>query len=232
MKIDTTLDKQLANILRAEEKDWKPSGKLAPSRLAWPLQWQVLYAKGVPGAPVDDYTLRKFVRGKQVEEWLCKNLPIVRQQEEKTYRGITGFADGFVDTTTWGFKVGVVPIEIKSVANSKFKRIKRSGPDRSYLLQTAFYALADSSPNFVICCVASDDLRLLVTIHDTSEYQEEIDRIIDLFNLQMESGEVPCFEPTESWQSNLKYNRYPDWDCTSDQCTDKFNALELSTTTV
>ena len=56
-------------------------GWLSASRLNDPLLWQVLYVLGVPQKPIDEYTLRKFLRGNHVEDWLLSNMDCIDKQK-------------------------------------------------------------------------------------------------------------------------------------------------------
>lgn len=181
--------------------------------LGQPLQWQILKLIGVPSKEIDEYTLRKFQRGKDVEQWVVdKMVGIKETQKFVEYKDCVGYVDALVDTKDYQFKCGVIPHEIKSVANFKFKRIEKAGePDHSHLLQGAFYALALGVDNFAIDYVASDDYRIKTWVFNTEEYKEEIDGIIDEVYNTLKEGKLPTFEPKEDWQKNEKYNNFPEW---------------------
>lgn len=214
--IDYTLDNQIRDELKkrneAESVNHKSSGKLSASMLGLPLQWQVLKIIGVPGRELDDYTLRKFQRGKEVENWLMVFLPAAEKQKFVEYRNCVGYVDALVDTSKWEQDHGTIPLEVKSVANMKFKRVEgENGADRGHKLQACFYALALNLPKFGVCYIAADDLRVKVFIYETSEIAPEVERIISVFEEQMKKKVVPVFEAAETWNSNLKYCNYPLW---------------------
>ncbi len=231
MKLDTALEKKIAAAIRAENERGRilhePSGKLSASNLGAPLQWQILRAYGVPDGEFDDYTLAKFKRGKDVEEWVCQYIE-GDEQTKVEYRGVVGIMDKCTIPKDWDFpSVNEMPVEVKSVANAKFKRLLAQGEaDRGHKLQGALYGLAIGSPSYAICYVASDDYRVRMMIYETSEMMADIDAIIDRFDAQKASGRVPAFEAVEKWQENEKYRRYPDWfSLTEEQATEKLQAF-------
>ena len=180
--------------------------------LGLPLQWQVLKILGVPARELDDYTLRKFSRGKDVENWLMGFLPESGKQKFVEYRNCVGYVDALIDASKWEQDHGTIPLEVKSVANMKFRRIEgENGADRSHKLQACLYALALKTQKFGVCYVASDDYRVKTFIYETSEVASEVERIISVFEEQMKKRVVPIFEAVEEWQSNLKYCNYPLW---------------------
>ena len=126
--IDSTIDNQIRDELKKRNEEeaakHKSSGKLSASMLGLPLQWQVLKVLGVPGREFDDYTLRKFQRGKDVESWLMKFLRAAEKQKFVEYRNCVGYVDALVDTSGWEQNHGVIPLDVKSVANMKFKRVE------------------------------------------------------------------------------------------------------------
>jgi len=177
-----------------------------------PLQWQILKARGVLPREVDAYTLRKFKRGHDIEAWFCGVIEPITEQQDVEYRDVNGRMDCLVDTSKWDFPRGIVPLEVKSVSNAKYKRLTKAGkPDQGHLLQACLYALAKETDHFGIAYIASDDLRVSVSLHETKDYQPAIDGIIDRFNQQLATGRVPVFEPVEAWQANAQYCKYPDW---------------------
>ena len=203
-KLDNTLDIQIGSaiVVRALEKEKThiSSGKLSASKLGSPLQWQILYVRGVPSKEIDEYTYRKFLRGNHVEDWLIGEIKCVDKQKFVEYRNVVGYADAIIDTKDWQFPCGIIPLEIKSVANSKFKRIvKEKNADRGHKLQAGLYALALGYDNFAVCYVAADDYRIHTYIYETKDIKEEIDRIIDRFDEAIKIPKVPEFEATESW---------------------------------
>jgi len=213
MTLENLLDNFITEKVREEYEADRAlhisSGKLSASMLGWPLQWQVLKLLGAKEKPIDDYTLRKFIRGKQVEDWLVAKFadqPImVSTQEKVEYRNCVGIIDLLIQDTSYGF----LPIEIKSVSNMKFKRVDREGPDRSHALQGAFYAIAKGLQHFMIAYVSTDDLRVKEFVYDTSRWQDEVDRIISLFENTYPA--VPPFQAVEKWWTDPKYNKYPQY---------------------
>ena len=232
MKTDTYIDnlitKQILEQNDTERKAHVSSGKLSASMLGAPLQWQILKQYGVPERDIDDYTLRKFKRGKDVEAWVVKSLVLdtLSTQAEVSYKGVIGYVDCLVDSLHFDFPCGVVPLEVKSVSNAKFKRLERGGADHGHLLQGALYALALDKPSFAILYVASDDYRIKTWLYDTALFKEEIDAIIERYSTQLSKGTVPAFEAIEKWQADLKYCRYPDWmGLSEEEATSKLKAL-------
>lgn len=212
----------------AERKAHQSSGKLSASMLGMPLQWQVLKIMGVSQADPDEYTLRKFRRGKDVEAWLVKYLEPTETQKFVEYRDTVGYVDAMCNTALWDFRKGIMPVEVKSVANAKFKRIcERLGPDQSHLLQACLYGIATGSEYFAVAYVAADDLRVQIYIERTADHVAKIDAIIDRFQAAMLKDEVPVFEPVEDWQANIKYNNYLEWsNLSAVEATAKLKALK------
>ncbi len=168
---------------------------------------------GIGSKQVDDYTLRKFNRGRDIEDWFLGLLPgVVEQQKDVEYRGVVGKIDALVDTTDHDNKLGVIPHEVKSVTNAKYKQLwSRRDADEGHKLQAALYALATNSEYFAIDYIASDDLRVITWIYRTEDYKAEIDQIIDTFQAQLAAKEIPVFTPRYKWQANPLYNAYPNW---------------------
>lgn len=215
--LDTYLDKiieaKFVEKDKIERENHKTSGKLSASMLNDPLQWKILKVLGVPSKELEEYTLRKFFRGKQIEDWVISEIPdVIEKQKIVEYKDCIGFADALIDTKDWDFKLGVIPVEIKSVANAKYKRIVSSGgADKGHILQAGYYALGLQKEHFAVIYVASDDLRILTYIYETKDYQQEIDEIIERFYTALKSGTIPKFEAREGWQKTLKYSKYPLW---------------------
>lgn len=223
MKLDTFLDKIIERKFveknKTERENHTSSGKLSASMLNDPIQWQILKTLGAPTKELEEYVLRKFFRGKQIEEWAINEIPdVVEKQKLIEYKDCVGYADALVDTKQWDFKLGIIPVEIKSVANAKFKRIISNGPDKGHILQAAYYALGLKADDFAVIYVASDDLRVKVYIYETKNYKLEIDEIIAKFQAALKSEIIPVFEPREKWQANLLYSKYPAYqDLTEEQ---------------
>jgi hypothetical protein len=225
--IDYTLDREISiNVIKKFDEDREahtPSGKLSASILGNPLQWQILKVIGVP-SEFDEYVKRKLQRGKDVEDWVVKHIKGLEEtQKEVSYRNVIGYVDALVDTKNYDNPCGVVPHEIKSVANAKYKNIVRvEEADHSHCLQSSLYALALGTECSFIDYIASDDYRCLSFIVKTAHFKDEIDSIIDNFNLTIKQGIVPEFSAKEPWQSNPKYNSFPDFaGLSSEEATEK-----------
>ena len=223
MKVDLYVDRVITKSLFEEvEKDAEKHnkhGKLSASQMGYPLQWQILKARGIKPAPHDGYTLRKFKRGNQVEDWFISQVPdVVDTQKTLEYRTAIGRCDAIVDTKDWDFNVGIIPVEVKSVTNANFKHIQnRKESTRGHMLQAGFYARALQKDFFAIAYIASDDYRVRMHIHNVCEIEEELDGIITTFQTQLDTGVVPVFAPKEAWHSLIKYNPYPEWAKLSDK---------------
>ena len=234
-KTDYFLDRIIAeNLTRLNEEERKgrtPSGKLSASILGDPLQWQLLKTLGVPQKEVDDYTLRKFQRGKHVEDWVVSQMPgLLERQKLVEYRGAIGYVDALIDTTTgYDIKIGPMVNEVKSSTNASFNWIiKEKKPRHGHCLQAAFYAMALDQPYFAITYVASDDYRIWMVVQKTAEFRTEVDHIIDLYEEALKKHKVPVFEPVENWQSNPEYNKYPDWSAlTVEEIENGLNRLNI-----
>src|SRR3990167_4508836 len=117
MKIDSYLDrfieKKFIEKNKEKERNHKSSGKLSASMLNDPLQWQILKVLGAPQKELDEYTLRKFFRGNQIEDWAVGETPdVIEKQKLIEYRNCIGYADATVDTKNWDFKLGIIPVEL------------------------------------------------------------------------------------------------------------------------
>ncbi len=200
MKVNPKIQDLIAVKVLAEAENRAPSGRLSASKLGWPLQWQMLNWFKVPQKPLDEYTLRKFQRGKDVEDrimvWLApeKN----KMQVETFYRGVAGIADVILE----------YPIEVKSVTNRAFKHKMKDGPTRSHRAQAELYAKGEGFDTFGIAYVASDDYRVLCFEEPVTGL---VDEIIDRYDAQKLLGTVPVFGEEEPWQGNPDYNPYPEW---------------------
>lgn len=230
MVIDQTVDRLISKKLvakrEARENGRTPSGKLSASILGWPLQWQMLKALGIPQTPPDEYTLRKFLRGEHVEEWLISHMPgVIDKQKLTNYRGVIGYIDTMIDTSEYELKVGIIPCEIKSVSNLKFKRIvnpKNGEADPQHKLQAELYALGEKSDYYALIYVSTDDYRVKMFVYKTGEMKAEIDEIISDYASVRPTNTVPVFTPRYDWQKNIKYNNYPEWMyLTADEISDK-----------
>jgi hypothetical protein len=206
MKIDTTISDVIKGRIREEyekkEKEHQSSGKLSASVLGWPTQWQVLKYLQAPTSAYDDYTLSKFKRGDHVESFVKQYLPNHGSQIKVEYKNCIGYLD---------ILYALVPHEIKSVTNMKFKYIQKNGQaDPQHRLQAAFYALG-------------------LGLNEVSESRWEIDSIIAEYDRLIEEKSVPVFTPRYKWQENQLYNPYPEFVNLSEiQIIDKLNSLGIN----
>src|SRR3990167_2969329 len=100
--INQFVDKKLIEENQEKELNHKSSGKLSASMLGFPLQWQILKAVKAPAKPNDAYTLRKFLRGTTVEDWLVENIPgVIDTQVFSEYKNCIGYADILVDQSEY-----------------------------------------------------------------------------------------------------------------------------------
>jgi hypothetical protein len=229
--ITRAIDKNLTQEQDNRDNTHISSGKLSASMLSWPLQWQILKHLKVEPKPFDLYTLRKFLRGRTVEDWLVTQMPgIVEKQKFVEYRGVVGYIDALVDSSNYEFKEGRIVHEIKSTSNAKFKNITDNNqPDPGHCLQACLYALALKTDYFAIDYVASDDLRVTTFILKTGDYSKEVDRIISDYDSQLGKKEVPAFEPLYAWQKNIKYATYPEWiELTKEEIKEKCKRLGIT----
>ena len=220
--IDQALDRRISENLAEdnEEKirEHKSTGKLSASMLNQPVQWQVLKHIGFPQKEFDSYTLRKFKRGNDIEEWLVSQMMgVIDTQVFVEYGDAIGYLDALVDSSEYDFKKEKeMPHEVKSVTNAKFKRIQSAGgPDHGHALQGSMYTLGLGKDFVVVDYAAADDLRILSFVVDAREHKDEIDRIIKTYDKAISDWRwkkiIPVFEYREKWQSDLKYCNYPDF---------------------
>jgi CRISPR/Cas system-associated exonuclease Cas4 (RecB family) len=214
---DQTLDRRITALLTEandkERANHKSSGKLSASMLGWPLQWQVLKSIGIEGKRLDEYVLRKFLRGHQVEEWLVNQMDgVVEKQKLVIYKDAIGYVDVIVDHAGYESKVGVIPHEVKSVSNFKYKRlIKQVQADPQHQLQACFYALALKSSHYAIDYVSTDDYRVYSMVYEVNGVSDKVNGVIKRYEEALKSPAVPKFEEVYAWQKNPDYNNYPDW---------------------
>lgn len=203
-----------------EVTEKEPSGRLSASRLGWPLQWQMLHHYKIPSRPVDEYTLRLFQRGKDVEERIMSWIATApaNMQMPVEYRGVVGVMDVLLD----------YPVEVKSVKNSAFKYKEVEGPSFGHRMQGMLYAKATGYDKFGIAYVASDDYRVLCF---EEEVTDEVDKIIDEYEQQLILGTVPIFAAKEEWQGIAKYSTYPEWmKLNEEEIANKLLELGIATT--
>lgn len=183
-----------------------PSGKLSASQLGYPTQWQVLKYLQVNPKPFDEFTLYRMLRGVEVEDRVVEILKqqyTLEQQVKVEFMDAIGYLDILLDDD--GVKL---PIEVKSVANSKFAHIKKSGADLQHVLQACFYALGLNLDRFSILYVSSDDYQRQHLLFNTNDYEEEVINTIKEYNRALDNREIPLFEAKLKWQENPKYNNY------------------------
>lgn len=230
--IDNSINKFIDDELMREnaerEATHEPSGLLSASMLFQPLRYQILKSIGVPRKPMDAYTLGKFKRGRDVEDWYVGQLEkmgvLLDKQHKIMYRGVIGYADAIVDSDKMLFKQGEMPHEVKSVTNAKLKRIVATGVDWHYKVQGTLYGLGEGRPHYSIDIVSAEDLRPRVYIFDVNELKGDVDRIIDRYDQAIElwktERKLPKFEPNPrvAWTANLQYSMYPEeWAVNSDE---------------
>lgn len=213
MSLQEKISKYLLEREEQEKALHEPSGKLSASSLGLPLQWQVLKAVGVPQKPFDVYTLGVFERGRQCEDWLIERMEAKETQVEVNYKGVVGYVDAVLD----------IPHEIKSVKNSKFKRIEaQNGADKGHILQACLYALALGKERFAIDYVAADDFRTVTYEYSVNAFKQEVDEIIQKFNDAIKRKQIPSFVEQQAWQKNPQYNNYYDWmELSEEECMTK-----------
>lgn len=213
------------------EAEHNPSGKISAGMMAQPVLECVLKLIGVPGKAVEPYVLRKFARGRQVEDWLVEQMQkafpgVWEAQKEVEYRGGIGFIDLF-------HKDDKAPHEVKSVTNLKFKRITQGAfdkdqfgkrvkgepkPDAGHVLQATWYGLATGSEYIYLHYVASDDLRLHSLKIPTSANAAQVDDHILQISMALDRGQLPGFHGFLGWHGMSEYSNYPQFvDLTSEQ---------------
>lgn len=213
--INTKIDAALLKANEEREALHEPSGKLSASMLYMPLRTQLFKTIGVPKKPMEAYTLGKFKRGNDVENWFVgqlSNAGVLKERQKKVeYRGAIGFVDAIVDSSEMFFKQGIIPHEIKSVTNAKLKRISQTGVDYHYKLQACFYALAMETDYFAVDIVSAEDLRPNVYVFDTKSMKDHVEKAIDQYESVLSAWKkdrvIPAFEanPEVSWTSNTNY---------------------------
>lgn len=231
--IDTTINKhidsELIRLNEEREARHNPSGKLSASMLYQPLRFQVLRSLGAPRKPFDAYTLAKFKRGVDVEDWYVEQLKgagvlvedqkivedmglvVTEGQPFAEYNECIGYIDSIIDTDQMQAKKGIIPNEIKSVTNMKMRRVKAAGIDWHYKIQACLYALAMKSEYYAVTIVSAEDLRSQTHIFPTRGMKREVDDAIKAYKQAMQNWEenkvLPVFEPNPNvkWTANLKY---------------------------
>jgi hypothetical protein len=203
--IDEQFEKKIIDKFLKDKSSHTPSGKLSAGQLCKPLLWQILKYLEV-SVPQNNYLSLKFKRGKDVEHEFLKNLDgIVEQQKMVEYRDCVGVIDALIK-----IHEGIVPLEVKSVTSMKYKRIIKEGrPDDQYCMQGALYGLATNSDKFLISVVNADDFRPLTFMCDTGDYKQEINNIINKYDIALKERIMPRFEARYKWQENMDYSDFP-----------------------
>jgi hypothetical protein len=238
--IDTTINRhieaQLISENEARESAHSPSGKLSASILYQPLRFQVLKSIGAPRKPFDAYTLAKFKRGRDVEDWYVEqtkqagvavtdkdaiealNLKFFEDgQPFGEYKGAIGYIDNILNTDLMQAKKGIIPNEIKSITNMKMKNIARQGIDYHYRLQACFYAMAMGLKWYGVTVVSAEDLRSETHIFNVIDLKQDVETAISRFDEAMkdwrENKKLPPFEPNPNvpWTANLQYAMFEEF---------------------
>lgn len=203
MNLDNVIGAYLREQNELEAQLHESSGKLSAGQLGKPLLEQVLKYIGVKQDPFDDYTLRLFERGKQVEKWLVDIIaPDQKEQQLVEYRNTIGYVDALIKG---------VPYEVKSVKGSQWKWLTKEGAKLGHKLQAGLYALALESETYKIVYVCADDFRTMVCELNTADIKPEVDKCIDEFERALKSRTLPPFVAKEKWQENPKYSSYSEW---------------------
>jgi hypothetical protein len=217
--IDSWINQKIDEALLAEnakrEAEHESSGRLSASMLYQPLRFQVLKSLGAPRKPMEAYTLGKFKRGNDVEDWYVGQLDnmgvLIERQKKVMYREAIGFVDAIVDSSLMQAKHGLMPHEVKSVTNAKLKRIAKTEVDWHYKMQGCFYALALGSEYYAVDIVSAEDLRPMVYIFRADELKDDVNRAISSYMEAMENWKrdhtLPKFEPNPkvAWTANPAY---------------------------
>lgn len=256
--IDTTVNSyinaELIRLNKERESSHTPSGKLSASMLYQPVRFQLLKTLGVPRKEFDAYTLAKFKRGVDVEEWYVEQLKgagvfvddtetlkglnltfnVGNPQHQVIYRDTIGYVDSVIDTDKMQAKKGIIPNEIKSVTNMKLRRIKKTGIDWHYKIQACDYALGMGVEYYAVTIVSAEDLRSEMHIFATAEMKRDVDHAISEYMKAMENFKedrtLPKFEANEhvKWTGNLKYSMFAEeWSGTMDKYPDKWAIKEM-----
>ena len=256
--IDTTINKyidaELIRLNKERDDSHTPSGRLSASMLYQPVRFQLLKTLGVPRKPFDAYTLAKFKRGVDVEDWYVEQLRGAgvliedtkvlvannlnydgkNKQVRAMYRECIGYTDSVIDTDLMQAKKGIIPNEIKSVTNMKLRRIKKTGVDWHYKIQAALYALAMGTEYYAVTIISAEDLRSEMFIFPTREMKRDVDNAIDDYMMAMESFKkdrtLPAFKANEHvrWTGNLKYAMFiEEWSGIMERYPDSWSIKEM-----
>lgn len=208
---DNIINKGLRMQHETDRRTHSPSGRLSAGYLGKPLREQVLKVIGVPEKPVDDYVLRLFARGHQVEEWYLNAIQADELQVQTTYTSpegheVVGVIDGIKDDTI---------IEVKSVKNSQLKWLKKEGAKLDHALQATLYAMAEGKEQVKVVYVSAEDFQ-------THEFDIQTDALAVVINATtlavydqiLNKKTLPDWKPIQEWHESAnypKYSSYPDW---------------------
>jgi hypothetical protein len=220
--INQSIDKRLIEANESREENRTPSGKLSASMLYQPLRFQVLKTLGAPRKELDPYVLGKFKRGNDVEDWFVDEIEhaglLIERQKEVWYKDVIGYADAMIDTDKMQCKLGVMPLEVKSVTNAKLRQLKKKDVDYHWRLQATMYAMGMEMGHFALAVVSAEDLRPTVYVFKTRELSGDVEQAIARYNQALREWEnkrvLPAFEPHPEvkWTQDLKYAMFePFW---------------------
>lgn len=199
----------------------EPSGKISASMMGTPVLECVLKLLGVPGKEFDAFTIGKFARGNQAEDWFVEHIQkampdsTFEAQKEIEYRGGIGFVDLAEYDEVANREMAFIPHEVKSVSNRAFKWIADGewytgadgrkhkadpAPNTGHINQATFYGLAMGSPYFFIHYVAADDLRVLSFKCETAVATPHVESHITAIQNALKEGKLP------DWVGFLKYH--------------------------
>ncbi len=209
LDVDGIINTEMRKRNRTEKKEHKRSGKLSASKLYDPLLEQCLYILGVPTKENDDYSLRLFSRGNEVENWVVDKLPEGNTQKVAEYRDCVGLID-YIDSDDDIY-------EIKSLKASQFKWIMKSGAKEGHKWQACLYALSEGSSTFTVLYAVADDYRITTHTYATKDYKLAVDSSINAVERTLASGVLPKWEARAKWQENPMYSKYPEWISLTDE---------------
>lgn len=221
--LETVLNRFLSAKNEEKAKLHESSGRPSAGKLLQPRQWRLLHILGVPAKEADVYTQLKWERGNQVEEWAIKHLdpldtqvPVCWGCEHKSHDEcgdcwcVVGHIDAMVDTKDWTNKMGIVPLEIKSVKSTAFPYLTKDARD-DHIMQGAVYGLAKGTNTFVILYVVADDYRHRMFVYQSKDYAQKIKDILAEDLATLKRGAIPVFEPSNKWHEIDDMNPYISW---------------------
>ena len=255
--VNKYIDAELIRANKERELAHQSSGKLSASMLYQPVRFQLLKTLGAPRREFDAYTLAKFKRGNDVEDWYVEQLKnsgvLITDQKllskynlewgentkqfKGTYKECIGYIDSIIDTDKMQSHKGIIPNEIKSVTNAKIRLIKKKGVDWHYKIQACLYALAMGLEWFAVTIISAEDLRSETSLFRTRDMQRDIDHLIGNYVIALNQWNknkvLPTFAPNEhvKWTSNPKYSMFEEfWSTAPDsQVITKLETLNANT---